>query len=199
MTNTCSEVRALLPLAVGDDLEEALAHSVADHLAGGCAECSAALRELTRVRGHLLELPQRSPAPAVDLWPGVREALLEEGLLHRGGVVVRRARFGARGAWLSAAPATLLVAGALWSLQRGPDATAPVERTPTVAEHGAAPTLAPTLAGGPAAGGLRPLAPGETPFALGAEAFGARHLIPVVSEGQSVDLAQPALASDRGR
>jgi len=198
--NTCSEVRALLPLAVGDDLEEDLAAEVADHLAGGCAECSNALRELTRVRGHLLELPQRSPTPAVDLWPGVREALLEEGLLQRGGVVVRRARFGVRGAWLSAAAATLLVAGAIWSLQDGPQPLAPANPSPTVAEHGVTPTLAPTLAGGPAVGGgLRPLAPGETPFALEAEEFGPQlRLIPILPGGQAVESGRPVLAGDRG-
>ncbi|HVS20051.1 MAG TPA: hypothetical protein VMT18_15710 [Planctomycetota bacterium] len=204
MMNTCSEVRALLPLAVGDDLAQDQAAGVADHLAGGCAECSEALRELTRVRGHLLELPQRSPAPAVDLWPGVRTALLEEGLLQRGGVVIRRARFGARGAWLSTAAATLLVAGALWSLRRGADPVAPNAAGGEVAaevvvEQGVSPTLAPTLAGGPAAGGLRPLAPGETPFALEAEEFGPqRVLIPIVPGGEGVDVGRPKLAGDRG-
>jgi hypothetical protein len=198
--NTCSEVRALLPLAVGDDLEQDLAAGVADHLAGGCAECSEVLRELTRVRGHLLELPLRSPAPAVDLWPGVRTALIEEGLVRRGAIVIRRARFGARGAWLSAAAATLLVAGALWTLRPGAESVAPGAAGGEVAvEHGVSPTLAPVLAGGPAAGGLRPLAPGETPFALEAEEFGPqRVLIPIAPGGEGADAARPVLAGDHG-
>jgi hypothetical protein len=62
------------------------------------------------------------------------------------------------------------------------------------------PTLAPTLAGGPDAGGLRPLAPGEMPFALDAEELGPQvRMIPFVPGGQTVETGRPTLAGDRGR
>lgn len=198
--NTCTDVRALLPLVVGGDLEEGQALAVTEHLEQGCAPCAAALRELQRTRGFLLELPERSPAPAVDLWPGVRAALVSQGSLGRPSIPVRRARVGWLGMSLSAAAASALVAGALWTLGRGQ--LAPIidaSPAPEVAEGGVTPDLPPTLVGGPDFGGLRPLAAGEEPFANEAEYFGAggapgtrgpRPLAP--------DPARPTLASDRG-
>lgn len=196
--NTCTDVRALLPLVVGGDLEEDQALAVSEHLALGCATCSTDLRELERMRGILRELPERSPAPAVDLWPDLRAALVSEGLVRRGPLVVRRARVGVRGMWLSAAAATLLVAGALWSLQGGGEIPAAPGGSPEVADSGVTPYLAPTLVGGPSAGGLRPLEPGEAPFSLDAELFGVGGVLPVQPHGRPLDPARPTLAGERG-
>lgn len=201
--NHCTDVRALLPLMVGGDLEEGQALAVAEHLAGGCGSCSTALRELERVRGFLRELPKLAPAPAVELWPDLRAALLSEGLLRRGPIVVRRARVGAGGMWLSAAAAALLVGGALWSLRPGESAREVQQVAPEVAGGGAmpgvTPVFAPTLVGGPANGGLRPLDPGEAPFSLEAELFGVRGTgVPLHPRGLQPDPARPTLAGDRG-
>jgi len=192
--NTCTDVRALLPLVVGGDLEDDQALVVTEHLEAGCEACAGALREFQRLRGHLLELPERSPAPAVDLWPGVRSALQSDGLLRSGPIVVRRARFGARGALLSAAAATLLVAGSLWSLQRERELGQDAPTTPELAEsESVTPDLAPTLVGGPS-DGLRPLAPGEQPFSLDAEHFGPG-AAPVPLRPHA---GRPTLAGDNG-
>lgn len=206
--STCTDVRSLLPLVVGGDLEEDQALAVVEHLESGCEPCATALRELQRVRGHLLELPERSPAPAVDLWPGVRATLAAEGRLGRPApVVIRRARVGRLGMSLSAAAATLLAAGVLWTMSRG--GLAPVDPGVAandveasgshVAESGITPDLAPTLVGGPGAGGLRPLAPGEEPFALEAELFGAGRGAPQLPRALANDPARPTLAGDSGK
>jgi hypothetical protein len=201
--NTCTDVRGLLPLVVGGDLEEDQALLVTEHLETGCEACANDLKELQRLRGHLLELPQRSPAPAVDLWPGVRSALLADGFLRSAPIVVRRARTGARGAWLSAAAATLLVAGAVWSLRGERSLAVPGPGAPEVADSqttppGVTPDLAPTLAGGAGAGGLRPLAPGEQPFSLEAELLGPGASVPLRPRALQLDPARPTLAGDSG-
>jgi hypothetical protein len=197
--STCTDVRSLLPLVVGGDLEEDQALAVVEHLETGCEPCAGVLRELQRVRGRLLELPERSPAPAVDLWPGVRATLAAEGRLGGAPIVLRRARVGWGGMSLSAAAAALLVAGALWLAQRDPGVPAGASDEPTVAEGGVTPDLPPTLVGGPQASGLRPLAPDEEPFALEAELFGAgRAGAARPLRVLPADPARPTLAGDRG-
>lgn len=197
--STCNDVRALLPLVVGGDLEEDQALVVTEHLEAGCGACAGALRELQRLRGHLLELPERSPAPVVDLWPGVRAALHADGLFRTGPIVVRRARLGARGGLLSAAAATLLVAGSLWSLHRESELGGETPgTTPALVEsEPVAPDLAPTLVGGPG-GGLRPLAPDEQPFSIDAELFGAGGGPKLRPRGVQGDPARTTLAGDHG-
>jgi len=77
----CSEVQAHLPLFVGGDLETPLGEVVAAHL-GGCRVCTDRLEALEQARGALLSL---ADVPGfreqVDLWPGVRARLTEEGVL----------------------------------------------------------------------------------------------------------------------
>ena len=80
----CTEVEAHLPLFVGGDLETPLAVKVEAHLQA-CQGCGGRLEAAGRARSALLELAARTRAEArleqVDLWPGVRALLAEEGLV----------------------------------------------------------------------------------------------------------------------
>lgn len=196
----CNEILAHLPLFVGGDLEAPLAAGVRAHLGGpqgdpgdgagvvgarGCASCREALERLRRARGELLELHARSPAPAVDVWPGVRAVLAAEGRLARPalgepaqaaverGTVVRMPRWMPR----RAAAAALLITclGLAWALRAGgpgpraPDAPAPIAEvgepagaaTVRVADTTPGTVVDPRLVVPATNGGLRRLEPGE--------------------------------------
>jgi len=80
----CTEIEAHLPLFIGGDLETPLAVKVEAHL-NACKGCGARLEAAGRARSALLELADLARAEArlehVDLWPGVRALLAEEGLV----------------------------------------------------------------------------------------------------------------------
>lgn len=78
----CPEAQAHLPLYVGGDLEAPLAAVVAEHLEG-CPTCAERREALDRARGALLGLATGSERKEeVDLWPGIRARLAEEGVLE---------------------------------------------------------------------------------------------------------------------
>ena len=189
--------------------------------ARGCRACLQALVDLTRVRGRLLELAERSPAPTVELWPALRPLLEAEELLQPGigqpGVSQGAGRPSAapRAAgrllsWpriASAAAALALVALGL-QLLAGEPPSAMGSRPGQVAGEGPAPggavagrgLVGPVLAPVAGPGKLRRLEPGEEP--LHSEA------LPFVDWmngwprqpgrlGVPVDPSRPTLASDR--
>jgi hypothetical protein len=225
----CDDVRARLALFVGGDLEPEQAGDVRAHLglraasAGaqgfvqeehGCAGCRQALEQLSRVRGRLLELPGRSPAPVVDLWPSLRGQLAAEGLLQGGVAPVSGHR--AAGRLLSwprlvsaAAAAALVVLGLKLATSEpdpgpGPRPTQVAGEVPStldgLAERGGASPLLVPVAG---SGGLRRLEPGEEPLHTEALPFvdwmngwpglRAQPGLP----GVPVDPSRPTFASDR--
>jgi hypothetical protein len=216
--NLCDDVRAQLPLYLGGDLEAPLAEQVREHLEageGGCPSCARSLAELVRVRGWLLELPQRSPAPRVDVWPQVRQGLAAQGLLSSAapgsaqtpatrpaGRLLRWRRVA------SAAAAVALVAlGLQLSRQTGGPAADAGQDAPgadAVAlpiPPGMSPLVAP--GGGMAPGGLRRLTAEESPLHEEARPFvewmhgwNGPRLLPG-SRGGAVDPARPTFASDR--
>lgn len=79
--DTCFEVRAALPLYVGQDLEHEELRAVAEHL----ADCPACEELHARARDARLVLSDRrdelDAAPVPDLWSDVRVQLRDEGLL----------------------------------------------------------------------------------------------------------------------
>ena len=87
LPENCNDVRALLPLFVGEDLETSEVLAVRAHL-DGCAACAADFERARSARGALIEECRRSAeatavAPQMDdLWGGVRAVLLEEGLIR---------------------------------------------------------------------------------------------------------------------
>lgn len=76
----CIEVEAHLPLFVGGDLEHPLTTEVEGHLAA-CEGCRTRLEAARRARSALLGLVELDPTAELDLWPGVRARLVDEGLL----------------------------------------------------------------------------------------------------------------------
>jgi hypothetical protein len=82
---SCTEVESHLPLfvgPVGEDLETPVAERVKTHLEG-CSACAGRLEALEDARGALLTLSAASGQNEdVDLWPGIRGQLAEEGLLE---------------------------------------------------------------------------------------------------------------------
>ena len=76
----CIEVEAHLPLFVGGDLEHPLTTEVEGHLAA-CEGCRTRLEAARRARSALLGLVELDPTGELDLWPGVRARLVDEGLL----------------------------------------------------------------------------------------------------------------------
>jgi hypothetical protein len=76
----CIEVEAHLPLFVGGDLEHPLTTDVEGHLAA-CEGCRTRLEAARRARSALLGLVDLDPSTELDLWPGVRARLVDEGLL----------------------------------------------------------------------------------------------------------------------
>lgn len=84
LPQTCSEVRANLPLYVGLDLEAPILEGVASHL-DGCAACRGISRGLEDTRRRIGRLADEDGAARVpDLWPGVRARLVAEGLVGGG-------------------------------------------------------------------------------------------------------------------
>ncbi len=81
---TCADIEARLPLFVGGDLEPDTQEAVAVHLAR-CGVCRDLAERFDRVRATYpaaMEPLRGEPAP--DLWPGVRERLVDEGVLADG-------------------------------------------------------------------------------------------------------------------
>jgi hypothetical protein len=226
----CDDFRAQLPLFVGGDLEAPLAARLEEHLGGpaGCAACAGVLQELSAVRSRLLELPQLSPAPAVELWAPIRVQLAAEGRIvpaaarrmPQPALAARRApalwRFAS-----AAAAVALLALGASYFLQGPAEApsTAPGggvhggslageidSQVPSVGESLALPNQLVQPVG---IGGLRRLGPGEQPLStdpLMRDAQRARELMGWPGwqfgpgmQGQAVDPSHPTLASDRLR
>jgi len=83
MSMSCSEVLGELPLHVGGDLESPAREQVARHLES-CEGCRAALAGIERARQARLEHFEGVAAdlPQASLWPGLRERLATEGLIH---------------------------------------------------------------------------------------------------------------------
>lgn len=75
----CAEVRAAIPLLVGDDLEPEALEAARLHLAS-CRACTRALGAAQDARGALGRL--RTQASAPDLWGPLQAALREEGLIR---------------------------------------------------------------------------------------------------------------------
>lgn len=226
--NLCDDIRAQLPLYLGGDLEAPLAERVRDHLEGNplegqggpCAGCARALFELREVRARLLELPERSPAPVVDLWPRVRQGLLAEGLLSGTGpaartpLVVRRPA-GRLLSWPRLASAAAAVALVALGLQLGgqdgpvgPGGEPQPTRAPALADRqgpaagGALAEQVPVLPVA-AGGGLRRLGEDERPLYTEARPFldwmhgwAGPRVLPGV-QGAPLDPSRPTFASDR--
>lgn len=129
----CALAEARLALYVGADLDPADQRLVGEHLAH-CASCTESVRRLREARQLYFEVASREPA--VDLWPGVRSALVAEGVLdpadarraptsapHRAPAPVTSATASADRRWVLVAPlsmaaAALLIAG-LWRVGGG--------------------------------------------------------------------------------
>lgn len=85
LPRSCSEVQASLPLYVGADLEAPAMDAVGSHLLG-CVVCAERHKRARQARSALRELRglqvpiagERSP----ELWGGIRERLLTEGILE---------------------------------------------------------------------------------------------------------------------
>jgi len=87
----CNEARSHLPLFAGGDLEPPLDGVVREHLAS-CEPCAERLEAAAKARRALLSLRgEDGPVGFVDLWPGIRARLAEEGLFERGRSVAREA------------------------------------------------------------------------------------------------------------
>jgi hypothetical protein len=214
--NPCDDVRAQLPLYLGGDLEAPLAEQVRAHLEApddGCRGCARELAQLERVRARLLELPQRSPAPQVDVWPQVRQGLVASGLLgqapraERRGAVARPA--GRLLTWprLASAAAAVALMALGFQLLRGPGAPGADPAPGTgVRDSVAAPTqgaplpeVVPVLA----PSGLRRLTAEDTPLHDEARPFlewmhggSGPRLLPGAPGGR-MDPNRPTFASDR--
>ena len=176
-TPSCAATEAHLPLFVGGDLEPGAREQVEAHLAG-CAACRRALAGLARARAAVLELPARSPAPQVDLWPDLRGALVAEGLLR--GASSPRAGGARRPRRLVQVLVPLAAAAGLalsLTLLRpdgepagSPEAT--VQSTPAPASLAGATPILPAVPVVPAAtGGLRRLQPGDERLGATARPF----------------------------
>jgi anti-sigma factor RsiW len=155
----CALAEARLALYVGADLDPADQRLVGEHLAH-CASCTESVRRLREARQLYFEVASREPA--VDLWPGVRSALVAEGVLDPADA--RRAPtsaphvapapvVGADRRWVLVAPlsmaaAALLIAG-LWRVGGG---AGPSVGTPDVAVDTGAVEAESTAS---ASGGLR--------------------------------------------
>ena len=83
--DACFEVRAALPLFVGEDLEREELAAVEAHLAScpACEELHARARSARQVLTECRAAADAAPAP--DLWDGVRVALRDEGILAPAG------------------------------------------------------------------------------------------------------------------
>ncbi|MCZ6596661.1 MAG: zf-HC2 domain-containing protein [Planctomycetota bacterium] len=81
---TCADIEARLPLFVGGDLEPDTQEAVAVHLAR-CDACRDLAERFDQVRAtHQAAMEPLRGEPAPDLWPGVRERLVDEGVLADG-------------------------------------------------------------------------------------------------------------------
>ncbi len=188
--SSCADIQSLLPLFVGGDLEPALEHEVGRHLgsagegsARGCPACQQALDALELARRALRELPGRSPAPAIDLWPPLRERLLAEGLLSipaaRRSAAAPAARTGAGRrplvVFVRMAAALLIGLGALFvALRAGrqaPPAPSPDPIVDAIVDSGAGPGSVAVPVTPVSLGGLRRLEPGELPLSEEAQLF----------------------------
>jgi len=82
-SSTCAEVRGEIPLYVGGDLESPALERLEQHL-GHCPACREALSRAKEareaLRGHLGN-PQIG-ASCPSFWPGIRSALVAEGILR---------------------------------------------------------------------------------------------------------------------
>lgn len=82
-SSTCAEVRGEIPLYVGGDLESPALERLEQHL-GQCPACREALsraREACEaLRGHLGNPQLEASCPS--FWPGIRSALVAEGILR---------------------------------------------------------------------------------------------------------------------
>jgi hypothetical protein len=220
--NLCDDIRAQLPLYLGGDLEAPLAEQVRAHLEageGGCPGCARALAEMEGVRAQLLELPKRSPAPHVDVWPQVRLGLAAGGLLGgtpatsglSSGTQGRSARTPAgrllRWRRVAAAAAAVALVAVGVQLAREAGRSAPVTgqgaadgdalALPAPPGEALSPTL-PVVA----PGGLRRLTAEETPLHDEARPFvewmrgwNGPRLLPGTRGG--IDPSRPTFASDR--
>ncbi|MHC4263537.1 MAG: hypothetical protein ACYSWX_13505, partial [Planctomycetota bacterium] len=75
----CGTVRHLIPLHVGQDLEDQAGRLVDEHLVG-CDACAAELARAEEARQVYFEAGNREAG--VDLWPGVRAGLIAAGQLE---------------------------------------------------------------------------------------------------------------------
>lgn len=79
--NTCTEIENSLPLYVGGDLETLAAADVARHLET-CVPCRASEAAARTARELLVSALELSQRRGPDLWPGIRAALADQGVLQ---------------------------------------------------------------------------------------------------------------------
>jgi anti-sigma factor RsiW len=87
----CSEVRKLIPLFAGGDLEPDESGRIEEHLAS-CKECSSFLDAFRADRELLGSLREKGPGPPVfgEFWSGLRRKLEPEVRRHRNRVFAHR-------------------------------------------------------------------------------------------------------------
>lgn len=113
-TPRCDEIRAVLPLVVGGELEPSDLAAGERHLAA-CGACRAELERYRAARAALLRAAELLP-PAPAQWTLLRARLVAEGRIHG----AQGARAPARRSWRAGAAAALLLCAAGAFLLRGP-------------------------------------------------------------------------------
>jgi len=156
----CQEIESQLPLYVGEELDAPARDEVRAHLEG-CAACSQQMEGLARARR--LVQKHAEPAAEVDLWPGIRAALVEEGRLSPAPVT---ADAGRSWTWRLVPAAALAAAAAILIMSR-PEAPVPsLDEGPAGRAEMAVAEAAPAaFEVAPETSGLRALRAGESSMA----------------------------------
>jgi hypothetical protein len=172
---SCNEIRALLVLFVGEDLDAAESARVARHLSE-CGACRAEQARWMENRARLATLRETTTFSGKSVWRDVRAELVREGRIADGGAkavprVLRWAPF-------AAAAAALLAFGVFTWIERGDaprmedpivDAPAPVEPSEDRAQPPTGDATQPVIGPQLANSRLRKAVPGEEALIFTAE------------------------------
>lgn len=157
----CQEIESQLPLYVGEELEASARETVRVHLEV-CDACSRQMDGLARARRLVQQ--HAEPTREVDLWPGIRAALVEEGRLSAAPGATAGA--GRSWAWRLVPAAALAAAAAILIMTRPQTPTPGRDIAPErSAELPLAEVSPAAFEAAPRSSGLRALPAGEASMA----------------------------------